>query len=53
MRWSGPRLTIGFAVALVVSIVTCILWAQGSLTKEPALLTLAVCSITLDSVVPV
>jgi hypothetical protein len=45
--WTNVTNGLGWPVAFVVAIVVCILWAQGSLPKEWALGTLALCAVRL------
>jgi len=47
MIWTQVDPYIGRIGALVLAIITLILWVQGSLSKEPALITLAICCVRL------
>ena len=38
---------VGFWIAAIVAIVVCIFWGMGLMPKEAALLTLAVCAVSL------
>lgn len=45
--WTPITTGIGWFVAFVIAVVVCILWAQGTLSKEWALAILAVCAVRL------
>ena len=47
MTWTGPTLSLGFAVALIVAIVAIIMGFMGMLPKEVVMLILAVCAVRL------
>lgn len=47
MPFTRPVLTVGWVVALIVGIITCIFWGIGLISKEQALLIIAVCAVSL------
>lgn len=49
MTWTWTPVTtgVGWIVALVVGLIAIILWFQGTLPKEWALVTLAICVVRL------
>jgi hypothetical protein len=45
--WTNVTTGIGWFVAFIVAILAVIFWVQGSISKEAAMVTLAVCAVRL------
>lgn len=47
MQWTAPALSIGWLVALITLIVTLILFVMGAVSKEAAMVVVAICAVRL------